>query len=160
MNARHNHVNSSLNDSQQRRLRISCAYIDKLLMDIEDTLNPARSNSVFQKYIQDVTPIQRKTIADYIARIRAKLLRVLSAQAIEIEKPKIAASHAIHTALTFVEITIEELSPGRMQGYGSVTETGAADLSGVMQELQSIVQQLHAYVLQHNAPDHRDGGGI
>jgi hypothetical protein len=29
-----------------------------------------------------------------------------------------------------------------------------------MQELQSIVQQLHRDVLQPNAPDLRDGGGI
>lgn len=153
MSAEQNHATSSLNDSQQRSLRISCEHMDKLLKDVEDTLNPARSNSVFQRYIQDVTPIQRKTIEDYLARIRAQLLRVLAGQAIEVEKPRITASHSIHTVLTFVEIAIEELSPGRMQGYGDVSEMGSADLNGVMQELQSIVQQLHSYVLQRSAPE-------
>lgn len=37
------------------------------------------------------------------------------------------ASHVIHTALTFIEIAIEELSPDRMEGYGPVSETGAAN---------------------------------
>jgi small GTP-binding protein len=153
---RQSHAVSSLNDSQQRNLRISCKHIDGLLQSIEEVLSPARSNSVFPKYIQDITPIQRKTIEDYLARIRAQLLRVLAGQAIEVEKPRITASHAIHTALTFVEIAIEELSPSRMQGYGPVSEVGSADLNGMMQELKSIVQQLHVYVLQRSAPDLRN----
>jgi GTP-binding protein EngB required for normal cell division len=157
MNAdQQSHAISSLNDAQQRNLRISCKHIDALLHDIEEVLNPARSNSVFPKYIHDIAPVQRKTIDDYIVRVRAQLLRVLASHAIEVEKPRITASHALHTALTFVEIAIEELSPGRMQGYGPVSETGAADLNGVMRELQSIVQQLHGYVLQRDAPDVRE----
>jgi GTP-binding protein EngB required for normal cell division len=130
--------------------------MDRLLVDIEDALNPARSHSVFPKYVQDIAPVQRKTIEDYLARIRAQLLRVLAGQLIEVEKPRITASHSIHIALTFVEIAIEELSPSRMSGYGPVSESGSADLNGVMQELQSIVQQLHGYVLQRDVPDIHD----
>jgi GTP-binding protein EngB required for normal cell division len=130
--------------------------MDALLQNIEAVLNPALSKSVFPKYIQDIAPVQRKTIEDYLARIRAQLLRVLAGQAIEVEKPRITASHAVHTTLTFVEIAIEELSPSRMRGYGPVSETGTADLNGVMQELQSIVQQLHNYVLQRGATDLHD----
>lgn len=162
---RQSHAISSLNDAQQRNLRISCQHMDELLKDIEEVLNPARSKSVFPKYIHDIAPVQRKTIEDYLARIRAQLIRVLAGQAIEVEKPRITASHAIHAALTFVEIAIEELSPDSMRGYGPVSETGAADLNGVVGELQSIVQQLHGYVLQRSAPDFRarltqfDGGG-
>ena len=156
MSGEQNHATSSLNDAQQRSLRISCEHMDRLLKDIEDTLNPARSHSAFPRYIQDIAPVQRKTIEDYLARIRSQLLRVLAAQAIEVEKPRITASHAIHTALTFVEIAIEELSPGSMRGYGPVSEIGAADLNGVVQELQSIVKQLHGYVLRRGAPDIRD----
>ena len=150
------HPISPLNDSQQRNLRISCKHMDKLLQDIDGVLNQGRSNSAFPKYIQDIAPVQRKTIEDYLARIRAQLLRILAGQAITVEKPRTAASHAIHTALTFVEIAIEELSPGRMRGYGPVSDTGIADLNGIMQELQSTVKQLHGYVLQRGVPDLRD----
>ncbi len=144
---------SPLNDAQQRNLRISCQHMDALLNSVEEVLNSERSNSVFPKYIHDITLVRRKTIEDYLARIRAQLVRVLAGQAIEVEKPRITASHAVHTALTFVEIAIEELSPDRMRGYGPVSEAGAADLNGVMQELQSILRQLHGYVLQRDAPD-------
>jgi hypothetical protein len=144
----HSYPHSSLNEAQQRYLRISCQYMDGLLRSIEEVLNPARLNSVFPKYIYDITPVQRKTIEDTLARIRARLLCVLECQAIELEKPRISALHAIHTSLTFVEIATEELSPGRMRGYGPVSETGAADLNTIMRDLQSIVQQLDVYVLQ------------
>jgi hypothetical protein len=154
MSAWQNPLVPSLNHPQRRNLRISCEYIDRLLKDIEDALNPAHSNSVFPKYIPDVTPMERKTIEAHIERIRAQLLRVLSGQAIKVEKPRITASHAIHTALTFIEVAIEELSPSRMRGYGAVTEMGASELNGVMRDLQSVVQQLHAYVLRSNAARH------
>ena len=149
----HSHPHSALNEAQQRYLRISCQHMDGLLRSIEEVLNPARLNSLFPKYIYDITPVQRITIEDYLARIRARLLCVLECQAIEVQKPQIAASHAIHTTLTFVEIAIEELSPGRMGGYGPVSETGAADLNSIMQDLQSIVQQLHVYVMQRGVLD-------
>jgi GTPase Era involved in 16S rRNA processing len=144
---------SSLNPFQQNSLRVGCAYIDQLLSDIEQVLNVSQTKSVFPKYINDITPVQRKTIEDYIGRIRAQLLRVLAGEAIPVERPKIAASHAINTALTFVDINIEELSPKKMRGYGELSPMAVADLNGVMQELESIVQQMQRYVLQKGAPD-------
>ena len=146
------HAISSLSDSQQRSLRNACKHMDGLVKDIEAALHPARTNSVFPKYINDIAPIQQKTIEEYLARFRAQLLCVLAGQTIEVEEPRIKASHAIHISLTFIEIAIEELSPGRMRGYGPVSEAGASDLKGVMQDLQSIVQELHRYVLQSSAP--------
>ncbi|MGA3127714.1 MAG: hypothetical protein ABSD13_13460 [Candidatus Korobacteraceae bacterium] len=153
---RQSHTISSLNDSQRRNLRIACKHMDALLKDIEDALNTDRSHSAFPKYINDIAPLERKAIEDYLALIRAQLLHALEGQAIEVEKPKIKASHAIHIALTFIEIAIEELSPGRMRGYGPVSENGAIDLNTVMRELQSVVQQLHGYVLQHISPNALD----
>lgn len=147
--------NSTLNEHQRRNLRANCDHMDALLQQVEDVLNPVRSHSVFPKYIHDFAPVEQKTIEDYIARIRTQLLRVLAGQAIEVEKPRITASHAIHSALTFVEVAIEELSPDRMRGYGPVSEAGVADLNGAMQELAGVVQQLHRYVLWRGALDVR-----
>jgi hypothetical protein len=143
---------SSLSDSQQRNLRNACKHMDGLLKEIEAALDPTHTNSAFPKYINDITPVQRKTIEEYLARFRTQLLRILAGQAIQVEEPRIKASHAVHTSLTFIEIAIEELSPSRMRGYGPVSEAGAADLNKVMQDLQSIVKGLHNYVLQSNLP--------
>jgi len=71
---------SPLNESQARRLRVTCQYVDRLLGEIEALLNAAASKAAFPKYIPDVSPADRRTIEDYIARIRAQLIRVLSGQ--------------------------------------------------------------------------------
>lgn len=102
---------SSLNDNQKRRLQASCHYIDKLLSDIEGILNSSSSGSPFLKYRNDLTLAQRQVAQDYIARIRAQLVRVLEAQHAAPPNLRIGARHAVRNALQFVDIAIEELKP-------------------------------------------------
>ncbi len=147
----------TLNPSQRQRLLVTCKHIDKLLGNVEDTLNAAASKSVFPGYIGDIIPQQRKTIEDYIARLRVQLLQVLARQSLGPEEPRISAAHAIHVDLTFIEIAIAELDPHYMRGYGAVSEQGATDLHGVIAELQSTVKELHGYVLHSNAGDGQAG---
>jgi hypothetical protein len=146
----------SLNPSQRQRLLITCKHIDRLLGDIEATLNAAASKSAFPSYVGDITPIQRKTIEDYVARLRVQLLQVLARHSLAPEEPHIAASHSIDVGLTFIEIAIAELDPHYMRGYGPVSEEGANDLHGVIAELQSAVKELHRYILQPQSGDLRE----
>jgi hypothetical protein len=137
---------STLNPSQRQRLLVTCRHIDKLLCDIEDTLNTAASKTVFPNYIGDITPQQHKAIDDDIARIRAQLLEVLAGQSLAPEKPRISAAHSVDVNLTFVEIAIAELAPHYMRGYGPVSTDAAADLREIAEKLQSGVKELHRYV--------------
>lgn len=146
-----NHI--TLNANQRQRLLITCKHVDKLLEDIEETMNATASKSVFPSYAADITPQQRQTIEEYIARIRGQLLQILATQSLGPEEPHISASHAIHVGLTFVEIAIAELAPRYMRGYGPVSQEGAADLNGIVTELQSAVKELHRYVLQPSPGD-------
>jgi len=145
----------TLNPSQRQHLLITCKHIDKLLGDVESTLNSAASKTVFPNYVNDVTPVQRKTIEDYIARVRGQLLQVLAGQSLAPEKPRVSTIHSIHVNLTFVDIAIAELAPHYMRGYGPISEEGAADLNGIVSELQSAIKELTRYVLQPNTGDLR-----
>jgi hypothetical protein len=148
--------NTTLNPSQRHRLSVTCKHIDQLLRNIEETLNAAASKSVFPDYVDDITARQRKTIEEYIARLRGQLLQVLSRQSLAPEDPRISAAHAIHVSLTFIEIAIAELAPHYMRGYGAVSEQGAADLHGVIAELQSTVKELHLYLLESSSANLRN----
>lgn len=150
----------TLNPSQRQRLLVTCKHIDKLLGNIEETLNAAASKSAFPGYIGDITPRQRKTIEDYIARLRGQLLQVLARQSLAPEEPRISATHAIHVDLTFIEIAIAELAPHYMRGYGAVSEQGATDLHGVIAALQSTVKELHGYLLQSNSGNRQDSSDV
>ncbi len=136
----------TLNASQRQRLLITCKHIDKLLSDIEATLDAAASKSVFPGYVEDISPIERKTIGDCIARVRRQLLQVLASQSLAPEPPHISAAHSISVNLTFIDIAIAELAPRYMRGYGPVSEKGAADLNGIVAELESSVKQLAQYI--------------
>ncbi len=141
----------TLNGAQRQRLLITCKHIDRLLGDVEAALNAAASKTVFPSYVNDLTPAQRKTIEDYIARVRGQLLQVLAGESLTPEPPRISAAHSIHVNLTFVDIAIAELAPHYMRGYGPVSEEGAADLNGIVAELQSAIKELTRYVLQPRA---------
>jgi hypothetical protein len=132
----------SLNASQRQHLLITCKHVDKLLADIEETLNTAGAKTVFPNYVDDVTTEQRKALEDCIARVRGQLLQVLARQSLAPEEPRISALHSIQVNLTFIGVAITELAPRYMRGYGAVSEEGAADLNGIVEDLQEAVNEL------------------
>jgi GTP-binding protein EngB required for normal cell division len=135
-----------LNQFQRNRLAVTCTYIDKLLKDIEEVLNATASKSPFPKYVSDISPTQRRVIEDYISRFRAQLLRVLEGMSILPPTAKIGAVHSLRTALTFIDIAVEELKPRYMRGYGEVPESAQETLNGIVAELDGLVRQLNTYL--------------
>ncbi|HEY4838296.1 MAG TPA: dynamin family protein [Candidatus Acidoferrales bacterium] len=135
-----------LNESQKRRLRVTCRHIDKQLMDVEAVLHQSASKAAFPKYAAEIPLAQRSTIEGYIARIRAQLLRILDGQNIEKPAPNISPIHSINVSLTFAEIAAEELYPKYMRGYGDVPEPVATELNGIVGELLGLVSKLSRYV--------------
>jgi len=142
-----------LNDPQQRRLRVTCHYIDKLLSDVEHVLHQATSQSPFPRYVMDVSPAQVRVVEDYIRRLRAQLLRALDWQHMKPNPPDIPATRAVLTNLAFVDIAIEELRPSYMRGSGPVPEDAVDELNGVVHELRSLVEATERYLRQELGRD-------
>lgn len=142
-----------LNSPQQRRLRITCEYVDKLLSDIENGLHAAESKSPFPRYINDISPLQKKIIEDYIARIRKRLVSALDGQGIERNPPSIPFSRSIHTAATFMDISIHELRPKYMRGYGELSAAAETELNGIVGELAGMIAKLDQVLLDTGSGD-------
>ena len=117
----------SLNPYHKHHLLVSCQYVDQLLSDIENILTAASSKAAFPKYTVDIGPAQKKVVEDYVARIRAQMLRVIEGQGIERAAPRLGALHSIQTTLLFVENSLEELKPKYMRGYGRVPEAAVPE---------------------------------
>ncbi len=139
---------NSLNSNHERRLSVTCRHIDKLLAEMETTLNVSASKLAFPQYAPDLTPAQRRVIEDYISRIRGQLIRVLDGQGMERPPADIPVSRALHVNLTFVDIAAEELKPECMSGYGQVPQAAAVELNGIAGELQGLVRQLDQYLMR------------
>ena len=137
-----------LNETQQRRLIITCQYIDKMLREIEQVLHSATSLSPFPRYIVDITPAQARVIEDHIRRLRSQLLRALDWQHMKPEPPEIPVTRSITVDLTFINIAIEELRPGYMRGCGAVPEDAVNELNGVVHELRSLAGSMERYLRQ------------
>ncbi len=137
-----------LNENQQRRLRISCQYIDKLLSDIEDVLHEATSQSPFPRHVMDVGPAQIRVLEDYIRRIRSQLVHAIGWQNMRPEPPDIPATRSLLSSLAFIDIAIEELKPKYMRGSGAVPEDAVDALNGVVYELHSAVDGMQGYLKQ------------
>ena len=139
---------NSLNSNHERRLSVTCRYIDKLLADMEGILNVSSSRLAFPQYTPDLTSAQRRVVEDYIGRIRAQLIRVLDGQNIERPSADIPVGRSLHSTLTFVDIAVEELKPEYMRGYGEVPPQAAVELNGIAGELQGLVRQLDHYLMR------------
>lgn len=137
-----------LNDAQQRRLSITCKYIDSLLCDMEHALHSATSQSPFPRYVVDITPAQAHVIEDHITHLRSQLLRTLAWQHMKPELPEIPVTRSLLTDLGFVDIAIEELKPRYMRGCGAVPEDAVEGLNGVINELRSMAGSMERYLRQ------------
>jgi GTP-binding protein EngB required for normal cell division len=134
------------NPQQANRLRIGCQHVDQLLTDIETILNTGSSTAAFPQYRPDVTPVRHQCIEDYIAQIRSRLIQVLKSTNIPIEQPKVSVSKAVSVRLTAISISVDELRPSYMKGYGSLNSESESELNGIVGEMQAVVKQLHQFL--------------
>lgn len=142
-----------LNSSQRLHLLTSCQYADKLLSEIEATLARSQSKSPFPKFQPDMAMAQAKVVEDYIARIRARLVRILESQDIAIPAPLIGSLHSIRVTLGFVNIAFDECRARRMAGYGDLPESAATEIAGFVDEIQGIVSRLDSYLADSRSAD-------
>lgn len=66
----------------------------------------------------------------------------LQAQAIPIKGPGTGAVQAFHTTLTFAHLTLEELAPERLSGYGRVDEAAADEIEKLIAEMRIILGEM------------------
>jgi len=137
-----------LNETQQRRLSVTCRYIDRLLSDIEQALHSATSSSPFPQYVIDITPAQARVIEDHIRRLRSQLLRALDWQHMKPEPSQIP-NHAINRSKPYLyRHSDRRLKPSYMRGCGAVPEDAVDELNGVVHELRSVAGSMQRYLRQ------------
>jgi GTP-binding protein EngB required for normal cell division len=145
------------NEYLSKHLRVTCQHIDRLLGEIEGVLNESSSRTAFPEYVMDITPAQQKTIEDYIARIRARLVQVMEGQGMSSSsQPGIPVSRAVHSRLYVIDVAVEELKPQYMMGFGNLPDTAATELNGIAGELQALVSRLGQYLDKGAGQDFRE----
>jgi hypothetical protein len=129
-----------LNEHHQRRLLVSCQYMDRLLADIESVMTSGASLSPFPKYIQDLSEREKGLTTKLVATLRRQLLEMLIARGVDVPGPTISSRHSILTCLGYIAIALEELKPRYLKGYGPVPQSIAPDLHRSVEDLQATVR--------------------
>jgi hypothetical protein len=78
----------------------SSQYADKLLSEIEAALVASQSQSPFPKFKPDISPAQAKVVHDYIARLRAQLIRILDSQGVPIISAPMMSCATVPTTIS------------------------------------------------------------
>jgi len=133
-------------EHHQRHVRTTFQYIDKLLAEAEHTMADVGSPSPFRRHCDDTTPIQRKVTHDYILRIRGAMRRVMEELNIRPPEPHSGAAWAAAINLLYCSISLNDLTPGRMQAYGPLAPEAADRLDAIRAELDGLIAKLRTYL--------------
>jgi GTP-binding protein EngB required for normal cell division len=148
-----NSASAGLNEHHQRHVRSTFQYIDKLLSEAEHAMADAGSPSPFQQYSDDTTPIQRKVAHDYVVRLREAMRRIMDELGIRPAEPRCGAAWAAGISMMFSSISLSELSPEKMLGYGQVSDDAARLIDGIRAELSGLVGKLSNFLAQSGGGD-------
>lgn len=137
-------MSSGLNPNHRRSLVAGFRHLDELLADAESSANT--SPSPFAKQFNDLSPVERRVVLDSVAGIRDRMVSAVRAIGVALPPPRTAASWAIQTALSFAQITVQEMDPKRLAGYGDVGPE-AADLLRVLNaDVERSLRRLTSYL--------------
>ncbi len=148
---------TALSDNHRRRILTSLQYVDKQLEVSLNALTPS-AQPLFSGSIQDLTPAQARWVESYTVKIRREMAKLLDRLGIEIPPPSNSAMGTIRTSLTSLDVTLEDMYPEKLQGYGKMDAAAAHELSCTLQEIRGLVNWLLAFVSETAGNEMNDLG--
>jgi GTP-binding protein EngB required for normal cell division len=131
-----------LNEYHKHHLQVTFRYLDRRLSDAWRILAGARSDSPFQEYLPDASPVQSKVLEDYLVRLRQTMARVLQDLDVPLPPPRTAALWAFRTEIASAEIAVDEIEAKAMRGYGPLSGEDCRELEGVVAEINGLLRKM------------------
>jgi len=116
--------------------------------ELEALITPRERPSAFSGHLNDLSPTETKVVQDYFARIRTAMLAHLKECEIPLEVRPTSSRWALQTGLSFIDITVEELRPSKLRGYGELGQEAHALTSKIREDLGRLVDQVATYIRQ------------
>jgi GTP-binding protein EngB required for normal cell division len=142
-----------LNENHRRALLAGFRHIDRLLTDGSVGLGPSDDTAIFGLVSPDATPVQKKVIADQIKRVRQAVRKALDACDLAIPPPTVAALWSLQTYLMSVDITLEEMGPKHLVGYGPLDQATADAVRAFQAQIRATVADVQKFVASGSGGD-------
>ena len=133
------------NENHKRRILASFQHVDEMLTESLNVVNPAQSN-LYSRFVKDLSDSDLDRIEGCAVRIREHMRELLERLQIELPVPSVPSSWLLKTCLTSLDITLEELYPEKMKGYGAMDQASAADMTRTLQEIRRLVGDMLAFL--------------
>lgn len=142
-----------MNDNHRRHLFHTVQHMDELLSEAEQIMATAGSDSPFQKYSQDTTPVQRRVAHDYISRVRQVFHRILEDLKIPPAQPMCGTLWAARCQVDFAVIDVAEMDAKHMLGYGGLSDEDTRTLERIGAELNGELNRISSFLAAGPAAD-------
>lgn len=142
---------SGLNENHRRKILATMQHVDELLAQ-SFGLFGAPTTTLCPRYVADLSPSEAHWVESYADKIREQIARLLERFEIDAPPPTTLASWALRTNLVMLDISLEDLYPDKMRGYGEMDPAAASDLAWTLQEVRRLVAQLLAFLAEAGRP--------
>jgi len=136
---------TGLSDNYKRRILTSLQYADKLLQENLNAMAPG-ARPLFSGYVKDLSPDEARCVESYTRKIREQMARLLENCCIERSSPATPSRGKIRTGLNSVDLTLEDIYPEKMRGYGKVDSASARNLAWNLQEIRRLISLLLSFL--------------
>jgi GTP-binding protein EngB required for normal cell division len=128
---------ATLNANQGRRITSTFAYIDDLLQTVE-RLARAQA-SAFSREQPDLSETEARLLLALVDTARSRMLATLDHLGLPRPEANLSTRWSITTALRFIDVSLSELTPQVLGGYGAIDRESATEVSAVASKLREVV---------------------
>ena len=115
--------------------------IDNSLFELECALDPISLCSPFRNRIAGLTDAQRALVKGFCKRLRTRMCEILSQRDALIPFETVTVHRATRPFLLSIELSLEELGPKHMKGYGDLSDSSRCELEAIVSELEELVAE-------------------
>jgi hypothetical protein len=135
-----------LNEAHQNRILITLLDLRRQLERVEDALLRPAKLAPFFEHDNDLSPERIQEILRCFTQIRTALLQAAQKLELPVEIRRTSLSWELQCLLTHFQISLVEIGPKQLRGYGEVGKPASDVLQQVQQELGQLVDELAAQV--------------
>lgn len=100
----------------------------------------------FSRYFNDLSPTELKVVRDYFARLRGIMESWLEQAEIPIDVRRVGLRWVVQCGLNFVQITVAQLGPNKLVGYGSLDDDARAEIVKMQADLERVLTRVSSYL--------------
>ena len=129
-----------LQEPQRRSISITLANIERELLQLRHELRRLPPESVLTRHTEPLPQEKAPMVEELISKIQSKIQALGSS--LELEPQEEPQLRSILAMLVLANVSIEEIMPRYLRGYGAVDPATAEFLNAELPELRSLVLEL------------------